>query len=354
MQDILENYFVSTLTEQTIENFILNYDIKSFVLNVLYYEKFDDNTKCQLMSKIVNAVNFDINSYKPKEHPFTKLCTSDNNLNLVKFLVENLNADINVIINITVNRGYVMEEYGTPIMNAFYHGCMKIVKYLYEIGANLDYQMNGSTNSIICYARDNLNTEYVSLIYDLMVENRKNKNEIDTTKIAIVQKSDKLNKTVAKISESNTCIEKDEHYDCYDSENHNYCTKNNNYCTKNNNNNCDKDPGKCSQSNNFEITLESVIEKIIDSIMKYQTTCDAHINSIKIHEIMDKLVGNLDRGDEERLVKFIDKKILKEFSVFRKKYFRYKNHYYLERNEILREMKFFAEKKLKELKTDSV
>ena len=118
----MENCFDSILLEQIIEKNIPTCDVKLLVLEVINNNKYQIETKCQILSKIVSLTKFDINSYDKDTHPLIRLCAYDQNLKLIMFLVENMGANINVSNN----------QFKTPIENAIDYGSREIIKYLYE------------------------------------------------------------------------------------------------------------------------------------------------------------------------------------------------------------------------------
>lgn len=189
MEKVLQNYFISTLNEQSIKKFLLDYDVKQLILNVINHEEFDDNTKCQLLSKIVNSVNFDINSYDENAHPLLLLCNDDDNLNLIKFLVEELDVDINIS----------NDQCETSIMNAFSYGSMKIVKYLFEKGAKLSCYKNGNAKTIVNCANADFCDEYMCFFYDIMIEiQKKREEEKEEKNVRKVKDEDKVEDEIIK------------------------------------------------------------------------------------------------------------------------------------------------------------
>lgn len=323
MQKRLDNCLCAIYMQEPIEKFLLDCDIGVLILEVIFDKRWESNNKCLLLSKIFSSTKFDINSYDRNVHPLIALCCSDGNLVLIKLLVEEMDADINVYNS----------AHRTPIAHAFHCGCIEIVKYLYEKGAILSYQENGKNVIFLLHGEslDALSDGKSNILVPHRKESldsyRKNKNEIKKSKNCCTNNSTKISDEEIKHVQSNESNASDNLKICDEIEK----SKILNILLENIKNIIIKRCTMDVKAHSIEVSIELLLDEILDTIINCPANTCSVFDWTKIIKIsMNRMIEILGQDLEIRVVKVIDRITQSKYS-------------HGEKYGILEEMKYYLE-----------
>ena len=168
MKDVMEETFLKKI--ENIEN--TKNKIKELIIMVILYEKFTLNFKQRALDKLFQKISNNVNfGHDENDNPLIILCYNDNinstnRLELIKFLVEKTNVNINRISNNNT----------TAIMYAYQKNFMDVVEYLISMGAILEYkQTDGNIVWIVNILNYELHVQSRSNLLNILIKSHSNK-----------------------------------------------------------------------------------------------------------------------------------------------------------------------------------